>query len=57
MNGFFDICAEIAGVVVELGETRFKKIGSMSPAHELGPTVEGPKFFNGRVCCLKISVK
>lgn len=47
------IPAEIAGILVELGKTRFEKIGGMNTAHELMPTVEGTKFFNGRVsACL-----
>ena len=40
---------EIASVVVQLGETRLEKIGGLDLDGHLAPTVEGPKFFKGRV--------
>ena len=43
------LAKEVAKLVVNLSETRFDKIGGMSPALESAPTVEGSKLFKGRV--------
>ena len=43
------LAKQVAAFVIELGETRFEKIGGLNPDHGLSATVEGPKFFKGRV--------
>ena len=40
---------EIANIVADLAETRFKTIGSFGADGKIGPTVEGVKIFSGRV--------
>ena len=49
------LAKQIAAFVIRLGETRFEKIGGLNPDHELSATVEGPKFFKGRVGSSDIS--
>ena len=43
------LAEEIADLIVKMGEARFDQIGGMTPAQVTGPTVEGVKFFKGRV--------
>lgn len=43
------ISLQIASVVADLGETRFKSIGGLVLDSAMGPTIEAAKIFNGRV--------
>lgn len=40
---------EVATLVVQMAEAKFDQIGGISPQLELSPTVEGAKYFKGRV--------
>ncbi|WEW54678.1 hypothetical protein PRK78_000100 [Emydomyces testavorans] len=42
------LCQRIASIVVDLAETRFSVIGSLSLDFHPGPTVQGVKIFKGR---------
>lgn len=44
-----NISWEIANVIADLGETRFKSIGGLALDSPAGPTIEAAKIFNGRV--------
>lgn len=43
-----NISREIANVVADLGETRFRSIGGLALDAPAGPTIEAAKIFNGR---------
>ena len=40
---------QVAQLVVEMSEITFDRIGGLTLAHEIGPTVEGMKLSKGRV--------
>lgn len=41
---------QVAQMMVEMSEITFHRIGGLTLAHGIGPTVEGMKLFKGRVC-------
>ena len=43
------LAREVSKLIVDLGVLRYTKIGGMGIDQGLGPTVEGHKFFKGRV--------
>ena len=43
------LAKEVATLVVQMAEAKFDQIGGISPQLEPSPTVEGAKFFKGRV--------
>lgn len=47
------ITDDIAQIVLEMGAIDLGGIGGLTLEHKLGPTVEGVKFFRGRVCNLE----
>ena len=43
------LAKEVATLVVQMAEAKFDQIGGINPQLEPSPTVEGAKFFKGRV--------
>lgn len=46
---------QVAQIIVEMSEITFDRIGGLTLAYDIGPTVEGMKLFKGRVRSLKVA--
>lgn len=47
---------EVGGIILEISEFTFDRIGGLTLTQEIGPTVEGMKLFQARVPRLKVAL-